>query len=188
MSDTALITYNAAQLALIRQTVAKDCNTDEFNLFIEMCKHQGLDPFRKQIYAFVFKKTRKSKGDDGRWRETEERQLTPVTSIDGYRSKAARCGDYRPDDQEPTFEYDAAAKSPDTNPLGVVKCTVRAYKFGPDRQWYPCVGTVYWDEYAPIVEDGEWRDGKFEGNGKLVIDRKKGNWRKMQRTMIAKCA
>ena len=188
MQDIALRSYSAGQLALIRQTVAKDCNQNEFDLFIEMCKHQGLDPFRKQIYAFVFKKTKKSKSEDGRWSEKEERQLTPVTSIDGYRSKAARCGDYRPDDQEPSFEYSEAAKSEETNPLGIVKCSVRAYKFGPDKQWYPCVGTVFWDEYAPIIEDGEWKDGKFVGNGKMILDKKKSNWRRMARAMISKCA
>src|SRR5262249_39790439 len=76
----------------------------------------------------------------------------------------------------------------ETNPLGIVKCTVRAYKFGPDKQWYPCIGTVYWDEFAPIVEDGKWEDGKFVGNGKMVLDKKKSNWKRMGRTMIAKCA
>lgn len=188
MNEIAHRSYSPSQLALIRRTVAKDCNQEEFDLFVEICKHQGLDPFRKQIYAFVFKKTKKSKGDDGKWREVEERQLTPVTSIDGYRSKAARCGDYRPDDQEPSFEYSEAAKSEAANPLGIVKCTVRAYKFGPDKQWYPCVGTVFWDELAPIIEDGEWKDNKFVGNGKMMLDKKKSNWRRMGRTMIAKCA
>jgi hypothetical protein len=86
------------------------------------------------------------------------------------------------------FEYSDSAKSPETNPLGIVKCTVRAYKFGQDRVWYPCVGTVFWDEFAPIVEDGEWKDGKFNGNGQFIIDKKKPNWRRMGRTMIAKCA
>jgi phage recombination protein Bet len=188
MNDIAIRAYSAPQLALIRNTVAKDCNHEEFDLFIEMCKHQGLDPFRKQIYAFVFKKTKKFKGDDGKWREVEERQLTPVTSIDGYRSKAARCGDYRPDDKEPGFEFSDEAKNPETNPLGIVKCTVRAYKFGPDKEWYACVGTVYWDEYAPITEDGKWDDGKFVGNGKMILDKKKPNWKRMARAMLEKCA
>ena len=185
MGEVALVNYTASQIALIRNTVAKDCNAEEFNLFIEMCKHQGLDPFKKQIYAFVFKSTRRV-NEKGEWKDVEERRLTPVTSIDGYRSKAARCGDYRPDDQEPTFEY--ADKTDETNPLGIIKCTVRAYKFGADKQWHPCVGTVYWDEIAPIVEDGEWKERKFVGNGKMVLDKKKPNWRKMPRTMIAKCA
>lgn len=181
------IAHSPQQLALIRNTVAKDCNQQEFDLFIEMCRHQGLDPFKKQIYAFVFKSTRKSKVD-GKWIETEERRLTPVTSIDGYRSKAARCGDYRPDDNEANFEYSAEAKNDETNPLGIIKCSVKAYKFGRDGQWYPCVGVAYWDEIAPIVEDGKFEDGKFVGNGKFILDKKKPNWRKMARTMLAKCA
>lgn len=187
MNEIAQLSYSPSQLALIRKTVAKDCNQEEFDLFIEICKHQGLDPFRKQIYAFVFKKTRRSK-ENGQWVDVDERQLTPVTSIDGYRSKAARCGDYRPDDQEPTFEYDQSEKSEATNPLGITKCTVRAYKYGPDKQWHPSVGTVFWSEFAPIVEDGEWKDNKFVGNGKMILDKKKANWRRMARTMIAKCA
>jgi phage recombination protein Bet len=188
MQEVSTISYNAAQLALIRQTVAKDCDQREFDLFIEICKHQGLDPFRKQIYAFVFKKSKRAQGPNGQWGNVEERQLTPVTSIDGYRSKAARCGDYRPDEDEPDFEFNDAAKSADTNPIGIVKCTVRAYKFGPDKQWHRCVGTVYWDEFAPIIEDGDWVDGKFVGNGKMILDKKKSNWRRMARTMIEKCA
>lgn len=188
MNEIAQRGYSPSQLALIRRTVAKDCNQEEFDLFIEICKHQGLDPFRKQIYAFVFKKSKRLKDDSGKWSDTTERQLTPVTSIDGYRSKAARCGDYRPDDQEPSFEFDESKKSEALNPLGIIKCTVRAYKFGPDKQWYPCVGTVFWDEFAPIVEDGEWKDNKFVGNGQMLLDKKKPNWRRMARTMIAKCA
>ena len=62
MNEVAQRSYSPSQLALIRATVAKDCNQDEFDLFIEMCKHQGLDPFRKQIYAFVFKNTKKTRG------------------------------------------------------------------------------------------------------------------------------
>ena len=81
MKELAAHSYTASQLSLIRNTVAKDCNQSEFDLFIEMCKHQGLDPFRKQIYAFVFKSTRKVK-EGGEWKEVEDRRLTPVTSID----------------------------------------------------------------------------------------------------------
>lgn len=187
MNEVAVRGYSPSQLALIRNTVAKECNQEEFDLFIEICKHQGLDPFRKQVYAFVFKKSKRVK-EGNVWKDVEERQLTPVTSIDGYRSKAARCADYRPDDREPTFEYSDGAKDRETNPLGIVKCTVRAYKFGPDKQWHPCVGTVFWDEYAPIVEDGEWKDGKFSGNEKMILDKKKPNWKRMGRAMIEKCA
>ena len=56
MNEIAVRNYTAPQLALIRQTVAKDCNPNEFDLFIEICKQQGLDPFKKQIYGQVYNK------------------------------------------------------------------------------------------------------------------------------------
>ena len=189
MNVPALRTYDANQLALIRKTIAKDCNSDEFDLFIELCKRQGLDPFKKQIYAFVFKSKKKQPNDEGQWVEVEERKLTPVTSIDGYRAKAARQKDYRPDEKEPLFELSDEYKDEAKNPRGIVKCSITVHKFGPDKQWHPITGTARREEYAPIVEDGKWERGQgFVGNGNLTLDKKKPNWRKMPFIMLAKCA
>ncbi|MDB5490318.1 MAG: recombinase, partial [Micavibrio sp.] len=189
ISPPQLRAYSRSQLSLIRKTIAKDCNNEEFDLFIEICKHQGLDPFKKQIYAFVFKKIRKTKDDaTGQWTEVTDRTLTPVTSIDGYRAKAARQRDYRPSDSEPDFEIDKDAIDPKRNPHGIVKCRVVVYQFGPDRQWYPIVGVARWEEMAPIVEGGDWVNNKFQGNGEFTLDPKKPNWRKMDFIMLAKCA
>ena len=58
--------FTDTQLKLIRQTVASDCNAQEFDLFMEICKMNGLDPFKKQIYAFIFKKERHTK-ENGKW-------------------------------------------------------------------------------------------------------------------------
>lgn len=184
--EIAVRSYSASQLALIRKTVAKDCNVEEFDLFIEICKQQGLDPFKKQIYAQVYNKDKPDK-----------RQLVIVTSIDGYRSKAQRCGDYRPAEEETKFEFDSAAKNPDNNPVGLVRAVVRVFKFGPDKQWYPVVGEARWDEFAPIeegftlVDKGEtWKDGNPKKtrvpNGKKTL--KTGNWENMPHVMLSKCA
>ena len=184
--EIAIRNYSASQLALIRKTVAKDCNVEEFDLFIEICKQQGLDPFKKQIYAQVYNKDK-----------ADKRQLVIVTSIDGYRSKAQRCGDYRPAEEETKFEIDPAAKNSDFNPVGLIRAVVRVFKFGPDKQWYPCVGEARWDEFAPIdegfdlVDKGEtWKDGNPKKtrvpNGKKVL--KAGNWQNMPYVMLSKCA
>jgi len=187
--------YNAGQLKLIRNTVAKDTTEDEFNMFVEICKRQGLDPFRRQIYALVFNK---DKGD--------KRQVAFITGIDGYRAIAKRTGTYRPADTEPNFEIDEALKS-DWNPEGIVKCTTVVHQYGPDGQWYPVVGIAHWKEFAPLYEESNWvpvlddngkpvlqTEGKWKGrpknerkgtgNFKLTKD----NWRTMPFVMIAKCA
>ena len=48
--------FTGKQIELIRRTVAKDANDDEFNMFFEVAKARGLNPFLKQIYCFIFSK------------------------------------------------------------------------------------------------------------------------------------
>jgi phage recombination protein Bet len=181
-----------AQIALAKRTVARDCNDDEFSLFIWTAQHLRLDPLRRQIYAFVYSKD-----------QPDKRKMTIVTGIDGFRSIAARTGDYRPDDEEPTYEINADLKSP-TNPLGLVKATVRVYKFS-HSDWHKVTASAYWDEYAPIKTEGSegcewietgdtWADtGKPKkrkvpkGEVTQVLDTS-GNWGKMPRLMLAKVA
>ena len=171
--------YTPAQLDLIRRTVARDCNPDEFDLFIQQARNYGLDPFRKQIYAIV---TNKDKPD--------KRQLVCVVGIDGYRSMAARLGDYRPDDNEPAVEFNEDLKNPETNPLGIERAVITAYKRDESGQWNAIKGTAYWDEFAPLEEI--WKEnpqsGRREPTGRFRLSVTKSNWRRMPRLMIAKCA
>lgn len=168
--------YSRPQLALIRRTVAADTTDDEFDMFIEVCRRVGLDPFRRQIYCLVYNKGSKDK-----------RRVVFVTGIDGFRGVAARNRDYRPDDEEPQIVYDEALRGPN-NPLGIVKATVKAYKLGPDG-WHPVVGVAHWDEFAPLSERWEYSEEKGQRvpTGEYELDRK-GNWAKMGRVMICKCA
>ena len=198
----ALGAWTSRQLETIKRTVAKDTNDVEFDLFIEYARVKGLDPFSRQVIAIVF-----NKGDEAK------RQMTIITTQDGLRVMASRCGDYRPEETEPEYEYDPALKSP-TNPLGIVKCSVKLWKQdAKTAAWYPVNGTAYWDEFAPIKTD----DSAYEwvGTGEFWTDRagnqtnreKKrkqprpgvkladcqtlddsGQWKKMARNQIAKCA
>ena len=189
MSELIQKTYSPSQLSLIRHTVAKDCDQNEFDLFIEICKQQGLDPFKKQIYGQVYNKDDK-----------EKRQLVIVTSIDGYRAKAQRCGDYRPQEEETRFEVDPTLKDPSSNPMGLIRAVVKVFKFGPDKTWYPVVGEARWDEFAPLdaadyewVDTGEvWPDSKKPKKKKVIKSDKKtlkaGNWQNMPHVMLSKCA
>jgi phage recombination protein Bet len=183
------------QLALMRRTVAKDCNDDEFRLFVHICNAVRLDPLRRQAHAFVYNKNDENK-----------RQLTVVTSIGGYRSIAERTGNYRPDDDEPEFTLGEVNER--TNPKGIVSCKVKVFKFS-HGEWWPVVGTARWDEYVPLVLDAKDDDIEWVDTGEVwadsgkpkkkkiikkgasvshVIDPGKQGWIKMPFIMLAKCA
>lgn len=168
----ALAEWNGKQLDLIRRTVAKDTTAAEFDLFIHTARHLRLDPLRRQIYVFVFGRV-----------ESDKRKMAIVTAIDGYRTIAARTGNYRPDDKAPVLICDPSKANAETNPLGIERCQITVYKHA-HGEWFPVVGEAYWDEFAPIKEI--WENER--PTGRFRLDPKKDNWRKMPRVMIAKCA
>ena len=65
--------YDPKQIDLIKQTVCKGASNEEFQLFMHVCKHTGLDPFLKQVYTV-------KRWDSKLGRET----MTIQTGIDGY--------------------------------------------------------------------------------------------------------
>lgn len=172
-----LITFNPAQLRVIKTTVAKDTNDTEFNLFLEACRSYGLDPFRKQIHAVVYSKD-----------NPDKRKMTIIVSRDGLRVLAHRCRDYRPASEPAQVSYDKGAVGP-TNPKGIVSATVKLWKQDNRGEWYPVIGEAYWDEFAPIAD--EWafdqEERKRKPTGRKVLDAS-GNWAKMPIVMITKCA
>lgn len=172
--------FRGPQVALIKR-MNQDCNDDEFNQFMHVSASLGLDPLRKQIYAFVFNKD-----------NADKRRMSIIVGIDGFRSVAKRSNQYRPDDRATRFAFDPEKIEPLTNPLGLVSAEVTVYQHA-QGQWWPVTAIAYWDEFAPLIEDGSWEEsdrGKrfFKGNGKWRLDPKKDNWRKMPRVMLAKCA
>ncbi len=177
INQGGVIEYTAKQLDLIRRTVGADCSPTEFDLFCEVSRRVGLDPFRRQIYAVVYSKDKPDK-----------RRMSIITGIDGYRAVAARNRDYRPAEEAPQIEYDPNVKS-DTNPVGIVSCLVRCWKLAPDGQWHPVAGIAYWDEVCPMTERWAYsqEEGKRVPTGEFELD-KKSNWYKMPRVMVAKVA
>lgn len=169
MKTIAHANYTGSQMALIRRTYAKDCNNDEFDLFMQTCVHRALDPIKKEIYATVVNK-----------KDLDKRQLVIVVGIDGLRSIANKEANYRPDDKEPVYVYDTTLKS-DKNPLGLVSASVKVRKQDKNGRWFKVNGVAYWDEFAPLED--VWESGRKTGKFKL-----KSNWLKMPRLMIAKCA
>lgn len=192
----SIASWTSRQLATIKQTVASDTNDIEFDLFIEYAKAKRLDPFSKQIIAVVYSK------DD-----PKKRKMTIIVTQDGQRVLASRCRDYRPAETEPEFVYVDELKGP-TNPLGIEKCTVKLWKQDNTQAWHPVIGWAYWTDYAPIKTSGdafEWVEtgetypdsGKPKKRKQLkagadiskmqTLD-DSGNWAKMPRVMLAKCA
>lgn len=167
--------FNAGQIALIRRTVAKDTNDDEFNLFMEACRRYELDPFRRQISAIVF-----SKGSRDR------RQLAIIVNRDGLRVIAARCRDYRPASDPAEIVYTEALTGP-TNPKGILCARVRLWKQDNRGDWFPVIGEAYWDEFAPVKE--RWKENpetrEKAPSGEFYLD---GKWPQMPALMLTKCA
>jgi phage recombination protein Bet len=138
------VVMDEARLKLIGSTLAPDLTPAELRLFGEVAVRSGLDPFAKQIYAV------KRKG-----------KVTFQTSIDGYRSIAARTGEYDGQD-EPTYEEPCpCGNEPKGHPR---TATVRVYRHGMTRG---VAATAFWHEYVP--------EEAFM-------------WRKMPHVMLAKVA
>lgn len=169
--------FAPAQLRTIKQTVAKDTDETEFNLFLEACRSYKLDPFRKQIHAVVYSKD-----------NPQKRKMSIIVSRDGLRVLAQRCKDYRPASEPAQIEYDQSLKGP-TNPKGIVSATVRLWKQDDRGEWYPVVGEADWDEFAPIRDKWEYdpQAGKRKPTGEKELD-PTGNWARMPKVMITKCA
>ena len=172
-----LIDFKPNELELIKATIADpDITRNEFDLFISMCRSRGLNPLTRQVYPFLFHK------DD-----PKKRQLVLVVSIDGYRSLAARTGDYRPDEKPPRIKASKKEIDPDTNPKGIISAEVSVFKFAHGA-WHPAPAISYWDEMAPIEEIWAGKGAERKPTGKFRLNPKKDGWRRMPRLMLAKTA
>lgn len=173
---TLKMDFTPAQIQTIRRTVAKDTNDVEFDLFISEARAYGLNPFQKQIISVVYNKDKPDK-----------RQAIAIVTRDGKRVMAHRCGDYRPASEPAEYDADDSLKGP-TNPQGIICASVRLWKQDRRGEWFPVIGEAFWEEFAPIVEKWEYSHelGKRAPTGEMELQ--SGNWRKMPRLMIAKCA
>jgi phage recombination protein Bet len=73
----AIAAWDSSQIDIIKNQIAKGCSDGELQLFSQVCAKTGLDPFSRQIYAI-------SRGG----------KMSIQTSIDGFRTIAARSGLY----------------------------------------------------------------------------------------------
>ncbi|MGU3575673.1 phage recombination protein Bet [Brucellaceae bacterium C25G] len=179
MGNVTVLDHSPKQVMLVKNTIAKDCNNDEFNLFMEAARSYGLDPFRKQILPLVFGKNAK---------DQSKRRMSIVVSRDGLRVIAQRCKNYRPASEPAEVTFNEELKS-ETNPKGIELARVYLWQQDNRGEWFKVVGEAYWDEFAPLKD--EWEDdpdtGKGRRTGKQTLDTS-GNWAKMPVVMITKCA
>jgi phage recombination protein Bet len=134
MNTTALATVTpptitSEQLALIKQTIAKDATPVELELFLYDNARQGLHPLDKLLH---FSKR------GGKY--------TPITSIDFMRSRAAMTGDYAGQDNAifsgPPMTQEFTA-------------TVTVYRLVHEQRC-AFTATARWSEYKPD-QDFMWR-------------------------------
>ena len=180
MNTPSLLEFSKSELLVIQNSYAKDCNQQEFDLFISVAKARGLNPLLKHIYAMVMNKDSKD--------PKKPRQLTIIASIDGQRVIANRTRDYRPDDRAPRFETDPDLKDKDINPAGLISAEVAVY-IHRHGDWHVVPHIAYYDEYAPLIDEHHEDDaGRWVKTGRIILDPRKPNWRRMPRILLAKCA
>ena len=120
--ETALQKFTSDELALIKQTVAKDATNEELKLFLYTAGLRGLNPLTRQIH-FV------KRGGQG----------TIQTGIDGFRLIAQRTGKYAPGTKPTIFEHDGRGNLLRATVFGIKLMNGNAFEFS---------ATAKFSEYA----------------------------------------
>lgn len=121
LQQPATLTFDKAQIELLKNTICKGSTDEELKFFIFACQRTGLDPFAKQIYSVP-------RGG----------QRVIQTSVDGYRIIAERTGKYAPG-REPTFTYDKQG--------ALFSATSYVQKQTRDGSWHEVAASAMMQEY-----------------------------------------
>src|ERR1700724_1740887 len=58
---------SAEKVELLKRTVAKGTDNDQFELFLSVCQRHGLDPFVKQVYCVLWPVSKHHQDAKGIW-------------------------------------------------------------------------------------------------------------------------
>lgn len=147
---------------LVKRTVAKGLDDDQFDLFMHIVRRTGLDPIAKQIYAIVRDTKQKVTNERGFESWVKLPTMTIQTGIDGFRLVADRTGRYAPG-RAPTFV--------NTNTGKLYSATAYVKKLTKDGTWHEVEATAFYDEF---VQEFDGKPTKF--------------WKDMPHNQLAKCA
>lgn len=127
-TNKELVTFDDEKLKVIKNSLAKSLNENEFSFFIEAAKSRQLDPLMNQIHAV------KRKDKNGHY------TVTLQVGIDGFRVIAHRDKSYAGQD-ETIFTYGTSNKFPE-------KAKVTVYKIVQGMR-VSFTATAKWSEYYP---------------------------------------
>lgn len=142
--------WNTTQVDLIRQTIAQNCNEQEFLQYLATAQHMDLDPFAREIYVAIYNQNNPAK-----------RRMVIMVGIDGYRKQAAATGEAAGQD-DPLYDCcgsDAVActKQPSY-------CRVMVYRLVQGtRCGFP--GVARWSEFFNPNNSDLWR---HQGHNQLA--------------------
>lgn len=134
--------FSKDKVELLKRTICRGADDNEFQLFLHACQRTGLDPFMRQIHAVK------------RYDSSQKREVMSIqTGIDGYRLIADRSGNYVPG-RETSFQYDKEGR--------LVSATSYVKKRTSDGQWHEISATAFYSEYVATTKDGTpnkfWRE------------------------------
>lgn len=132
--------FTNEQIDTLKRTLCKGITTEELDLYLNVCKSRGLNPFACQIYAVK------------RWSNAEKREIMSIqTGIAGFRSIALYTGQYG--GPSGTVFFDEEGKEypriwlkkehPFACEVGVLKVMGKREDGSPILQEYRTL--VYWD-------------------------------------------
>lgn len=151
---------------LLKRTVAKGTDNDQFELFLSVCQRHGLDPFVKQVYCVLWPVSKHHQDEKGIW--VDGLDMVIITGIGGYRKMAARDHkDYAGSSSAVFTWFDPPRKTPANRDIPQ-SATVKIHRRGAaDTE-----ATVYWEEFAPTN----------------LNEKRADFWNRMPKNQLEKCA